>query len=281
MKKTVKICSLVMAIVMLFAVLQTGVVTAFASYNYVDEKTGVEITLNREIPENASFYVLDSKDEVHGAISEMFLGKLDKLGYTNYRSFLIMTTFDDSGEGSNIGILEGIKTVSVPIPNDASTENIEVFIPDSKTERNHIIPYNVVDGKIVFTSDESVFAVIVSDKRDPLYITSQQTNEILHVVGEEGVLRKVGLFESYKKSPCVLNSLVTDSRIKTVKWTSDNKKVTVDENGVVTNTSILCQKANITATGYDSDGNVVSSAAAEVLIAKTTLSMLILKFLVK
>jgi len=52
------------------------------------------------------------------------------------------------------------------------------------------------------------------------------------------------------------------------KWSSNNKKVQVDQNGVVTNSGRFCRKATITLTGYNADGQVVTSSDITVVFYK-------------
>ena len=94
------------------------------------------------------------------------------------------------------------------------------------------------------------------------------------------VHKKLGFFSLYTKASIQLGINLDLPDEFTVRWSSDNKKVLVDENGKVTCKGLIgAKKANITVEILDKDGKVISSDTVSVIFYKLSiqLSMLVSK----
>ena len=81
--------------------------------------------------------------------------------------------------------------------------------------------------------------------------------------------KRVRLFRPYKKETVSLNCEISGSDKVKIEWSSDNKKVSVDQNGNVTNKGVFgARKATITATVKDDFGNVLTSVRITVRFYK-------------
>ncbi|MGN0542625.1 MAG: leucine-rich repeat protein [Acutalibacteraceae bacterium] len=85
----------------------------------------------------------------------------------------------------------------------------------------------------------------------------------------EHINKKLGLFELYTKASIQLGCLTENSDGCTLRWSSDNSKVSVDPNGKVTCKGLFgAKKANITVEVVDGGGNVVGTDTVTVVFYK-------------
>lgn len=76
------------------------------------------------------------------------------------------------------------------------------------------------------------------------------------------ISKKVELYQSYKNKTVQLGAVInpTDAMYSSIVWSSDNDKVTVDQNGLVTNTHNSADSAKITVRATDYTGCTVSDS---------------------
>ena len=81
---------------------------------------------------------------------------------------------------------------------------------------------------------------------------------------------KIPLFGFYRKVSLQLRYVTYDDDLNAlrIEWSSDNAKVRIDQNGIITNVKTGARSANITALVYDRDNNLVSSQTVKVILYK-------------
>ena len=85
----------------------------------------------------------------------------------------------------------------------------------------------------------------------------------------ERINKKLGLFELYSRASIQLGCLTENSDGCTLRWSSDNPKVSVDPNGKVTCKGLFgAKKANITVEVVDGGGNIVGTDTVTVVFYK-------------
>ncbi|MBQ2902954.1 MAG: leucine-rich repeat protein [Clostridia bacterium] len=88
------------------------------------------------------------------------------------------------------------------------------------------------------------------------------------------VNKKLGLFSLYSRAAIQLDCIAENAEDCTLRWSSDNKRVLVDENGRVTCKGLFgAKKANITLEVVDADGNVVATDSVRVIFYKLSFQL--------
>ncbi|HZJ77763.1 MAG TPA: Ig-like domain-containing protein [Clostridia bacterium] len=97
-------------------------------------------------------------------------------------------------------------------------------------------------------------------------------------VGSE-IKYKVAWWKSYKNEKLSLGILAEGFDVEGAEiiWLSDNKKVVVDQNGVVNNTGALARSANIKVVALDENGNIIASDEVKVIIYRFSIELLWVK----
>lgn len=106
------------------------------------------------------------------------------------------------------------------------------------------------------------FEVTVLDRKPSADIVSDSKSI-------ECINKKLGLFELYSRASIQLGCLTENSDGCTLRWSSDNPKVSVDPNGKVTCKGLFgAKKANITVEVVDGGGNIVGTDTVTVVFYK-------------
>lgn len=88
------------------------------------------------------------------------------------------------------------------------------------------------------------------------------------------VNKKLGLFAFYSKASVQLDCNVKNADGCTLRWSSDNSKVFVDENGKVTCKGLFgAKKANITVEVVDANGNIVARDTVSLIFYKLSFQL--------
>lgn len=88
------------------------------------------------------------------------------------------------------------------------------------------------------------------------------------------VNKKLGIFSFYTRAAIQLGCLSENSENCTFRWSSDNKKVLVDENGRVTCKGLFgAKKATVTLEVVDENGNVVATDSIRVVFYKLSFQL--------
>ncbi len=90
----------------------------------------------------------------------------------------------------------------------------------------------------------------------------------------ERIDKKLGLFSLYTRASISLGTDIRNAECCTVRWSSDNSKVSVDQNGTVTCNGIFgAKKAVITAEILDSNGKVIATDKITVVFYKLSFQL--------
>ena len=90
----------------------------------------------------------------------------------------------------------------------------------------------------------------------------------------ERINKKLGLFELYTKASVQLGCVTENAEGCSLRWSSDNSKVLVDESGKVTCKGLFgAKKANITVEVIDESGNVVGKDTVTVVFYKLSFQL--------
>jgi len=117
------------------------------------------------------------------------------------------------------------------------------------------------------TTKTAEFEITVSGEKCSAEITENEKSV-------ERINKKIGLFSLYKKAYVQLDCNVKNADGCTVRWSSDNAKVLVDENGKVTCKGFFgAKKATITVEVIDESGNVVAKDKVFVIFYKLSFQL--------
>lgn len=162
-------------------------------------------------------------------------------------------TIDLTGLEITAGLSDGT-TVNV---DDYDISQVDMTVPGTKT----VTVYYSLGG---ITKSVS-FTITVIDNTVTAEITYDGKSET-------EIKKKVSFFRSYSKTSLNLECEVKNSENYTLKWTSDNSKVTVDTNGKVTTKGFFGIKtANITLSVIDKSGKVIASDSVKITFFKLLL----------
>ncbi|MDY6016698.1 MAG: bacterial Ig-like domain-containing protein, partial [Oscillospiraceae bacterium] len=90
----------------------------------------------------------------------------------------------------------------------------------------------------------------------------------------ERINKKLGIFELYTKASVQLGCVTENAEGCSLRWSSDNSKVLVDESGKVTCKGLFgAKKANITVEVIDESGNVVGKDTVTVVFYKLSFQL--------
>lgn len=169
--------------------------------------------------------------------------------------------------------LSGISVTKMPVKltyglnekTDFADMQITAIYSDGKSEL--ITDYDIsnVDTSSVGTKTVTVYYTFGEITKSASFEITVSAGEITAdiMLGGQAINeynQKVKWYKFYSAAALQLECSLNKSENYNINWTSDNKKVTVDENGKVTCKGILfAQKATITVNVTDSAGNVIAS----------------------
>ena len=176
----------------------------------------------------------------------------------------------------SIEIAELPETTVYGIGEQLDMTGIKVIARFSDGTNKEIDGYNVGMVKLssVGTKKVTVYYTFGSITKTAEFEITVSASKCTADIKENGksvnsVNKKIGLFSFYSKASIQLDCDVKNADGCTVRWSSDNPKVFVDENGKVTCKGFFsAKKANITVEVVDSDGNVVARDTVSVVFYK-------------
>ena len=148
---------------------------------------------------------------------------------------------------------------------DLSDMEITALYSDGKTEIISDYDVSSVDTSSIGTKTVTVYYTFEETTKSASFaitVTADKISADIRLNGKSfnEYNKKVVWYKGYSSESLQLECGLPDSENYTVKWSSDNTKVLVDENGKVTNKGFFFpRKATVTVTITDSAGNVLAT----------------------
>lgn len=179
-------------------------------------------------------------------------------------------------------VLDGIEITKQPDKTDYTagesldTEGMKVVARFSDGTSKEISDYTVgmVNLNAAGTHKVTVYYTFGSTTKTAEFEVNVAAKEITADITENGksteaINKKLSLFSFYSRAAIQLECASENADGCTLRWSSDNSKVMVDENGRVTCKGLFgAKKANITVEILDGNGKVVASDTVRVIFYK-------------
>lgn len=184
-------------------------------------------------------------------------------------------------------VLESIEIRSLPTKTEygigerLDLTGLKVVANYSDGTNKEIVDYTVgmVDFSAVGTEKITVYHTFGSITKTAEFIVSVSGAASSADITENGksverINKKLGLFSLYTRAAVQLNCEIRSADGCSVRWSSDNPKILVDENGRVTCKGLFgAKKANITVDIVDANGNVVASDTVYIIFYKLSFQL--------